>query len=212
MNPSDPTAPKSIREHKWECVAPGTYYYWACKNPGCGKTLPYPCPKSRMCEFNTECHGRVAEPSAPAEPSHIVKNRSTPENAAFWDHVEKVSQRVSTSPEFRKHETPVAPANSAAREWLEKELADPKSMIACKWLSRVAEEDGVLDYLVMLLSRFASAERQRVAKLVAALREIGIYPLVNADFPFKIINTLQRKALAALAAYEKGKRNATNSM
>ena len=75
---SDPTTPKSIREHKWECVAPGTYYYWACKNPGCGKTLPYPCPKSRMCEFNTECHGRVAEPSAPAEPTHI--------HSAIFDH------------------------------------------------------------------------------------------------------------------------------
>ena len=72
----------------------------------------------------------------------------------------------------------VTPASSAAREWLEKELADPKSMIACKWLSRVAEEDGVLDYLVMLLSRYASAERQRVAELEKSMK---LWDMVRAQ-------------------------------
>jgi hypothetical protein len=31
----------------------------------------------------------------------LVKNKTTPENRAFWEHVEKIAQRVRTSPEFQ---------------------------------------------------------------------------------------------------------------
>lgn len=52
-------------------------------------------------------HGTKSEsapPPAPQPPSCIVKNKSTPENRAFWEHVEKVSAEVQSSPEFKKHE------------------------------------------------------------------------------------------------------------
>lgn len=65
------------------------------------------------------------------EPSKLVKNRSTPENAKFWDHVEKVAAEVDKWPDWKKGSatntrSPAPDTVMGAAEWEAAEVAECK--------------------------------------------------------------------------------------